>query len=92
MLSPSVFDVIDWFVEVVGAPSTKKFDGSVVGSLVGSIYDVVWIIDGFLRNTEVDMVEKMFGELEGADVSATFNGTEGSVVEVGLSVCSIVEG
>ena len=81
ILSPSVFDATDWFMEVVAA----------VGSLVGSIDDVVSMIDKLLRDRGVESVEKINEELEGADVAVEFNTTGGSVAVIGLSVGFIVE-
>ena len=91
ILSPSVFDRIEWFMEVVGALSINRFNGSVVGSLVGLMDDVVWMIDGFVGDTEVESIGKIIGKLEGTDVAAGFNAVEGGVVVVGLFVGSIVE-
>ena len=88
ILSPSVFEVIDW-VEVIGA-LLNKFDGAVVGSLIASIDEVIRVIDGFVRDTVVKLVVKMIGELEG-DVTAGFSATEGTVAVIGLSVGSIVD-
>ena len=81
ILSSSVFEATDWFMEVVAA----------LGSLVASIDDVVWMIDKFVRDIGVDLVGKISGELEGADVAVEFNAIEGSVPVIGLSVGSIVE-
>ena len=90
--SASVFDAIDWFVEVtnsksveglvVGAVSITESNGSIVRSLVGSIDDVVLMIDGFGRDTAVELVGKIIEKWEGADV-------EGSIVVIGWSVGSI---
>ena len=91
ILSPFVFETIEWFVGVVGALCTNEFNDSVVESLVASTDDVVWMIDGFVRDTEVESVGNIIGELEGADVGTAFNATEGIVAVVGFSVCSIVE-
>ena len=82
ILSASVFGGIDWFMEVVGA---------VVGSLLGSIDDVFWMINGFVRDTEVELVGKIVEKLEGAEVGAAFNATAGSVAMVGYAFGSIVE-
>ena len=83
VLSPSVFEVINWFVEVIDA---------VVGSLFASIDDgVIRMIDVFVRDIEVEWNGKIIGKLEGADVVSVFNGTEGSVVVVGLPVGCRVE-
>ena len=83
--------VITKYVKVDGAPSTNECNGAEVGSLVGSISDVAWMIDGFVRDTEVKSVEKIIEGLEGTDVAVAFNATEGSNVELELFVGSIVE-
>ena len=75
IFSPSVFDTIDGFVEATNG----KVEGAVVGSLVGFI-DVVWMIVGFVGDREVKSVGKVIAELEGADVVAAFNVTEGLLV------------
>ena len=87
ILSPAVFEETDCFMEVVGVLST---DNSVVGSLVASIDDVIWMIDVFVRDAEVESIGKIIGELEKGGVVAGFNATEGSGVVVGLSIGSIV--
>ena len=90
ILSPPVFEVIGWFVEVIGALSTNKFNGDVVGSLAASIDDgVIWMIDVFVRDTLVESNEEIIGELDGADVASACNATEGSIV-VGFPVDSMV--
>ena len=92
VLSPFVFEVIDWFVEVIGVLPTNKCNGAVVGLLAASMNDgVIRMIDEFVRDIEVESNGKIIGKLEGADVSSVFNATEGSVVVLGLSVGSIVE-
>ena len=53
--------------------------------------DVTRMIDGVVKDIEVESIEKMNGELEGADVASAFNEIEGNVVVVGLSVGSIFE-
>ena len=63
----------------------------VVRALVGSVDDFVWMIDGFVGGTEVCLIGKIIGELEGADVGVVYNATEGSIVVVGLCVGSVVE-
>ena len=83
--------MIDWFMEIVGVLSTKRFNGPIVGPLVRSIDGGVWIIDGFVRDTEFESVGKLIGELEGADVVDALDATEGIVAMVVLSVGSIVE-
>ena len=88
ILSPSGFEGIDWFMEVIGALSTN--DNAVVGSLVASIDDVIWIIDGFVRDTAVKSIVRIIGELEAGGIAAGFNPTEGSIIVVGLSVGSIL--
>ena len=92
VISPSVFEVIDWFADVIGELSIIKFNDVVVGSLVASIADgVIWMIDGFARYIEVESIGKIVGGLDGADVASAFNATEGNVVVVGLPVVSIVD-
>ena len=81
ILSSFVFEAIDWLVEVVGVT---------VGSLVTSINDVVWMIDGFVTETEVESVGKVIGGLEGADAAAPFIAAEGTVPVVGSTVGCIV--
>ena len=83
--------IITKYVEAVGELCTNKFNGAAVGSLVGSIDDAGWMVDGFVRDTEVDLIEEIIGELEGAEGAVAFNATEGSVVVVELSVGSRVE-
>ena len=77
IITKYVVFILYWLVEVVGALSTNKLNGAVVGSSVGSINDVVWMIDGFVGDTEVGLIGGIIGELEGADVGAVFNATEG---------------
>ena len=70
ILSPSVFDAIGWFMEVVCALSTKKFTDAVEGSLVSFMDDVViWMIDGFVRDKEGELIGKIVEELAEADVA-----------------------
>ena len=83
LLSTAVCEAIDWFMEVVGAVSTNKYNGAVVGSSVGSIDGVAWMIGVFVGDTEVESIGKIIGELEGEEVAA-FNVAE-------LSVRSIVK-
>ena len=89
IFSSSVFEGIDWFMEVIRAMSTNI--SAVVESLVASIDDFVWMIDGFIRDTEVESIGKIIVALEGGDVVAGFNAAVGSVIVVGLSVGFIVE-
>ena len=85
---PSIFEAMDWFMDIIDALITNEFNAVVVGSLIGSIDDDVEMIDAFVRDREVEFVGKIIGELEGAGVAA-----EGSIAVVGLStsVGSIVE-
>ena len=89
--STSVFEPIDWCMEVIGAMSANGFNGSAVGSLDGSIDDVAWMIDGFMGDTEVNSIGKIIGELEGTPVAAAVNATDGTVADVRLSLGTIVE-
>ena len=92
IISLSVFELIVWLVEVIGALSTNKFNGAVARSLVGSMEDVVWMIDELARrDAEVEMVGKIVGKLAGAEVGAAINATEGRVAVVELIIDSILE-
>ena len=91
ILLPFDCGMIEWFVEVVDALSTSEINGDGVGSLVCSIDDVVWMIDVVVRGTELGSDGRITGEFEGADVADSFNGNEGTVAVVGLSVDSIIE-
>ena len=78
-------------MEIIDALLTNEFNAAVVESLVGSIDDVVEMIDAFVRDSEVEFVGKIIGELEGAGVVAAVNVTEGSIAAIGVSVGSMVE-